>query len=259
MRNILTLINKLRGVTDEVEKTAYLNQLEDHFTLGLDPYDTIEHEGLAIFLERNSRGNFNPFEYQKELCHLIDRNKEVMVIGSRQIGLSSVLRSAAAYLAITNEKSKVAFVTFNSASIKDAMKLIEYENYSSIVRIQQSTLTIEFVNGSIIKFVNSNSSQSAAFKGTEFDHLVIDNGGFIKDNFAYSVLPSFSRFSGKVVVGTTSSPTTSFMQWLKIGMPEEAQMVIPASMNPMFDENRLNEIKEQIGEKAYKIDYSLES
>jgi anti-sigma28 factor (negative regulator of flagellin synthesis) len=46
---------------------------------------------------------------------------------------------------------------------------------------------------------------------------------------------------------------------LKIGMPEEAQMVIPASMNPMFDENRLNEIKEQIGEKAYKIDYSLES
>jgi hypothetical protein len=121
----------------------------------------------------------------------------------------------------------------------------------------RSDLTLNFVNGSSLKFLSADNPDT--IRGFSFNYLVLDEAAYIKeDAITKAILPTLTAIGKKCLVISTPKSKNWFYQWyLKGKEPNDMYISFEglSEDNPFVDKNFLNEQKKSLPKEIYEQEF----
>lgn len=125
---------------------------------------------------------YEPYEFQKDLIKdLVEDDQNVILYGSRHMGISTTLIYCIRELCFKNSGYKAIYVTVNNNIVKS--KLEHFANNIDGFKYVKSQYKIQFDNGSEILFYPSKPIIGYRLEGYD---IFYDNYEFISKNFLFS-------------------------------------------------------------------------
>ena len=115
--------------------------------------------------------------------------------------------------------------------------------------------TINFINGSTLKFLSSDSPDN--IRGFRFTHLVLDETAFIKENsLQTAILPTLNPLGKKCLMISTPRGKNHFFNWFN--KPESVSIKFPLTECPYINPILIEEAKKSLPPDIYKQEFEAE-
>lgn len=193
--------------TEAQEWMRCANDIEYFYTT----YVTIQNPNLGSVL-------FSPYQYQKDIISLIDKNRFSLIVSPRQTGKSITIASYLLHQAIFFADVKIGISANKKDQAKEIIERFKYafENLPEFLKPdvkEYNKFSVVFDNGSSVQ---AGATTSSGFRGKSFRIIYLDEFAHIKPNiqeeFWTSLLPTISGSANgkaitKVIISSTPNGT----------------------------------------------------
>jgi len=135
------------------------------------------------YIQHPNRGriHFHLYVFQEKVLHLFRDNQNIIVLKSRQLGLSTLAAAYSLWLMIFHKDKNILALATTQATARNLVTKVQfmYENLPKWLRIksvENNRLSLRLSNGSRIKAASSNSDSA---RSEAVSLLVIDEAAFI--------------------------------------------------------------------------------
>jgi hypothetical protein len=197
---------KRADVTIEFTK----EQIQEYVKCARDPIYFIENYVKIINVDRGLI-QFKPYDYQKDIVKLFERERFVICKMPRQVGKTTIVVGIILHHALFNENYRIAILANKEKQAHEILGRIQLA-YEHLPKWLQQGIkewnkgSIELENGSIIQ---AEATGSSAIRGTSQNLVYLDEFAFVPNNiqesFFSSVYPTISSGSTTKVL-ITSTP-----------------------------------------------------
>jgi len=192
----------------EIEWTR--DEINEFIKCARDPVYFIENYVKIVNVDRGLIP-FTPYDYQKDIINLADKERFVICKMPRQVGKTTVVVGIILHRVLFNENYSVAILAHKEKQAREILSRIQlaYEHLPKWMQqgiVEWNKGNVELENGSKIQ---SSSTASSAIRGTSQNFVYLDEFAFvpshIQETFFSSVFPTIS--SGETTkVLITSTP-----------------------------------------------------
>lgn len=165
---------------------------------------------------------FKPYEYQKDIVRLFERERFVICKMPRQVGKTTIVVGILLHAALFNENYRIAILANKEKQAHEILGRIQlaYEHLPKWLQqgvVEWNKGTIELENGSKIQ---AEATASSAIRGTSQNLVYLDEFAFvpnsIQETFFSSVYPTISSGSTtKVLITSTPNGLNLFYKlWI---------------------------------------------
>ncbi|HUU86917.1 MAG TPA: terminase family protein, partial [Candidatus Glassbacteria bacterium] len=224
---IVTKDDEIQVIADEYV-SEYL-KCKNSFEYFCENYILIEVPGQDALLK--------PYQKQKELIHLVEEKRYVLVLKSRQIGISTIIQAYAAWLAVFFDNAVIGIISKDGKEATDFARAIRgmVEKLPDWMKPPKGPLGKGFAKRTEQSFILTNGSKVYAspvnpnapdktLRGKAITFLVIDEAAFVHhvDTAWTSMVPALStnQMQAKkagvpygTVVLSTPNKTMGVGQW----------------------------------------------
>jgi phage FluMu gp28-like protein len=183
-----------------------------------------------------------------------------IVSTGRQFGKSLLGQNLLLYWLLKNKGSKCGWVSPVYSQAKKVFDEITNASYSVITGKNKADLTINFINGSTIKFLSSERPDS--IRGFSFRYLVIDEAAFVREQgLNESILPTLTAIGKKcLIISTPKSKNWFYHYWLKgqQNNPTYISFTGTSYDNPHADHEFIKEQQKSLPDDIYRQEYLAE-
>lgn len=217
---------------------------------------------LYIKHPKNGKILFKLFDFQKKLLDKFQDKNHLVLLKSRQLGITELISSYALYIALTKPESIIWYFSPNNRSDSSFIKRVKYSfNHieNCLIKSEKETkCTLQFDNGSLI---DARSSSDIVHR-TAADLVIIDEAAWINnfDTIIANIVPCVP--SGKIIIATTPSyfdtpfynfwhsitPTLSYNIMFK-------QLRITWDLHPERDQEWYNRCKKEMSSEFFAMEY----
>lgn len=208
-KNEIYLGNKnLKRVDVKVEFTK--EEIQEYIKCARDPLYFIENFVKIVHVDRGLIP-FKPYDYQKDIIRLFEKERFVICKMPRQVGKTTTVVGIILHSVLFNELYSVAILANKEVQAQEILSRIQlaYEHLPKWLQQgikEWNKTSIELENGSTIQ---ASSTASSAIRGTSQNFVYLDEFAFvpngIQETFFSSVYPTIS--SGETTkVLITSTP-----------------------------------------------------
>jgi|694.fasta_scaffold35674_2 hypothetical protein len=139
-----------------------------------------------------------------------------IVATGRQFGKSLLAQNLMLYWLLGEANMKGAWITPVYNQCQKIFDELTNASHEIIIRQNKSALTIEFVNGSTLKFLSTDNYNT--IRGFSFDYMVLDEAAYIKqDAIEQAVLPTLSAIGKKCLIISTPKSKNWFYEYFMRG------------------------------------------
>ena len=205
---------------------------------------------------------FTPFPKQKEVIDnfLTSDHLFGVVASPRGSGKTLMAINMLLYWVLNTKNQKGAWISpiyGQARSVYDTMVNASKDLISSSNRME---LIVNFVNGSSIKFLSSDSPDS--IRGFRFNYIVIDEAAFHKEmSIQTAILPTLNPNGKKCLLISTPRGKNFFYGWYTKGLSNESDTIsfkIPLTECPYINQTLIEEAKQSLPPDIFKQEYLAE-
>lgn len=202
---------------------------------------------------------FTPHPGQKSIIDGFadSKHKFGVVSTGRQFGKSLLGQNLLLYWLLKNKKSKGAWISPVYMQATKVFKELSNTCHQLIKADNKSELSIEFINGSTLKFLSADNYDS--IRGFSFDYMVIDEAAFIKkEAINEAILPTLTVTGKKcLIISTPKSKNWFYNYWMLGSEPNEIYTSFTAisEANPYVDKKFIEEQKKTLPTEVFDQEF----
>ncbi len=202
--------------------------------------------------------DFHPFPYQKDL--LYDPSKRICACMGRQTGKSTTMAAKAIHFAATRKRKTILIV---SATLRQSMlmfdKIAAFVGSSELMNaVKHMTRTkIVFTNGSSITALPC-GNDGGTLRGYTADVIILDEASFMPEQVITNVvMPMIATTKGHCWM--LSTPWNKDHVFYRVFNDARwSKYHLSSSVNPLIDQEFLDEQREMVGEERFAMEYLAE-
>lgn len=210
--------------------------------------------------------SYSPFQYQTEF-HNSER-RFIAIVGGRRVGKSkSALHELIKHCLLTPN----ALAWWVAQTYRDAQEIgwemfMEHREELDIAikKINQSKLTITFINGAQLIFKGSDNPDS--LRGRGLTMVVMDEAAFQDESvWTKSLRPALSDKKGKAIfTSTPNGRNWYYLLWKRANAPSTQQLWSwwayhwPTEINPIIGEEEINDARDNMSSVDFRQEYLAE-
>jgi len=198
----------------EIEWTK--DNVQEYIKCSRDPVYFIENYVKIVHVDKGLIP-FQPYDYQKDIIELSDKERFVICKMPRQVGKTTVVVGIILHRVLFNENYSVAILAHKEKQAREILSRIQLA-YEHMPRWMQQGIVewnkgnVELENGSKIQ---ASSTASSAIRGTSQNLVYLDEFAFVPNNiqesFFASVYPTISSgATTKVLITSTPNGLNLF-------------------------------------------------
>ena len=184
-------------------------------------------------------------------------HKFCIVSCGRQYGKSLLGMNLMLYWLLKEPNAKGSWISPVYSQCKKVFDEMTTTCHELIDKQNRSDLTIDFVNGSSIKFLSTDNYNS--IRGFSFHYMVIDEAAFSKEEaINEAVLPTLTALGKKCLIISTPRSKNWFYQWYLKGKESSDNYISYEGIseeNPFTDKNFLHEQQKSLPPDIYRQEY----
>jgi len=198
----------------EIEWTK--DNVQEYIKCSRDPVYFIENYVKIVHVDKGLIP-FQPYDYQKDIIELSDKERFVICKMPRQVGKTTVVVGIILHRVLFNENYSVAILAHKEKQAREILSRIQlaYEHMPRWMQqgiIEWNKGNVELENGSKIQ---ASSTASSAIRGTSQNLVYLDEFAFVPNNiqesFFASVYPTISSgATTKVLITSTPNGLNLF-------------------------------------------------
>ena len=157
---------------------------------------------------------FTPYQKQAEFIDKFVETDDLFgcVVSPRGSGKSLLAMNIALYWALSKPNQKLGWCAPTFSQSKNILDQIVTAAKDTIQSSNRMEATIQFINGSTIKFLSSDSADN--IRGFRFTHLILDEFAYIKQNVIDTVLlPTLNPNGKKCLMVSTPAGKNQLYTW----------------------------------------------
>jgi hypothetical protein len=196
-------------------------QIQEYVKCARDQLHFIENYVKIVNVDKGLI-SFNPYEYQKDIVRLFEKERFVICKMPRQVGKTTIVVGIILHAALFNENYRIAILANKEKQAHEILSRIQlaYEHLPKWLQqgvIEWNKGSIELENGSKIQ---AEPTGSSAIRGTSQNLVYLDEFAFVPNNiqesFFSSVYPTISSGSTtKVLITSTPNGLNLFYKlWI---------------------------------------------
>ena len=199
---------KSEGLSDEEIKSQLIEYIKTERQKCID--DIVYFATTYGFISGPGGTGIIPFKievYQKELLSSFQKDKYIITVKARQLGVSTALMFYALWFSIFSTGKRCLIVAHRRESAEEFVTKLKtaYEFLPEWLKpacTLYSKNTVEFETKSVVKAITSNPHAARSFSATVF---LVDEAAFIKDadEVIKGLLPTISASDGKLIAIST--------------------------------------------------------
>ena len=205
---------------------------------------------------------FKPYPKQREvLDQFLDSTHLFGVVSApRGSGKTLMAINMQLYWLLKEEKKKGAWISPVYGQARSVFDTVVNASKDLIVSSNRMELIINFVNGSSLKFLSSDSPDS--IRGFRFHYIVIDEAAFHKQSAIETViLPTLNPNGRKCLLISTPRGKNHFYDWYTKGITKETDTVsfkIPLTHCPYINQALVDQAKKTLPPDVFAQEYLAE-
>ena len=188
------------------------------------------------------------------------KHKFGIVATGRQYGKSLLGQNLLLYWLLGNKNAKGAWIAPIYNQCKKVFDEISNASFSVISGKNKADLSINFINGSSIKFLSAERPDS--IRGFSFSYLVIDEGAFIRESaLTEAILPTLTAIGKKCLIISTPKSKNWFYNYHLKGQQDDPNYISFTGTsydNPYADHTFIDEQRKSLPTDIYKQEYMAE-
>jgi len=157
---------------------------------------------------------FKPYEAQKTFIDKFANSEHMfgVLVSPRGAGKTLLSINLALYWGLKRNNSKIGYITPIYALGKEVFDIITDKAYDIITKSNKAELTIDFINGSSIKFLSAERADSV--RGFRFNYLIMDEVAYLnKESIENAILPTLNPNGVKCLMISTPRGKNHFYEY----------------------------------------------
>lgn len=198
---------------------------------------------------------FYLYNFQKELIHSYQRNRNSIILKSRQIGISWSTAAYVAWLMLFRKNKEIVVLSIKEETSKDFIKKIKQciRSVPGFLKIwgidDDNVKSISLTNGST---ANATSSSIQAIRSKALSLLIVDEAAFVPnfDDIWKSAMPTLSTGGNCIMISTPNGAQGQFHKiWVgaENGENDFVPVLLPWQVHPERDAGWLEREKKSQG------------
>ena len=200
---------------------------------------------------------FKPYSLQKEFIKRFADTQDLfgVISAPRGSGKSLLCINLMLYWLLQKPNRKGGYITPIYGQGKSIMDQITKTAESAIVTSNRMEGTIQFLNGSQLKFLSSDNPDNV--RGFRFTHLIIDECAFIKEHaLNTAILPTLNPQGKKCLMVSTPKGKNFFYNWYN--KKDVVSIKFPLTECPYINPILIQEAKKSLPPDIYKQEFEAE-
>jgi phage FluMu gp28-like protein len=205
---------------------------------------------------------FKPFKKQKEILDNFLESKHLFGVLSapRGSGKTLLAENMMLFWLLSNPNQKGGFCSPVYNQAKKVFDEIVQASRDLIVQSNRQDLNISFINGSTLKFLSSDNSDT--IRGFRFHYLIIDEFAYHKEQaITMALLPTLNPNGKKCLMVSTPRGKNFFYSWYTKGLNKESDVIsfkIPLTECPYINQTLVDEARKSLPPDVFKQEYLAE-
>lgn len=211
-----------------------------------------------VYIQHPIRGRilFNLFPFQEQVLHLFRDSQNIIVLKSRQLGISTLGAGYALWLMLFHKDKNILCLATTQATARNLVTkvLFAYDQLPHWLRVptvQKNKLSMRLVNGSQIE---AKSSNPEAARSSAVSLLLIDECAFIEDiETTFTAAQPTLSTGGQVMLLSTPNGSSGFFynMWCKAELGENSfvPVKLPWQVHPERDQSWRDKQDADLGPK----------
>lgn len=200
---------------------------------------------------------FTPYKKQREFIERFSDSEDLfgVVVAPRGSGKTLLGINLMLYWLLSKPKQKGGWISPVYSQAKSVLDTIVSTSNPVIESSNRMEATITFINGSTLKFLSSDSSDS--IRGFRFNHLVLDEVAFMKETVIGStILPTLNPNGKKCLMISTPKGKNHFYNWYM--KPEVVSTKFPLTECPYVKQELVDEARKSLPPELFKQEFLAE-
>jgi hypothetical protein len=200
---------------------------------------------------------FTPYPLQKQFINAFADNEALYgaISAPRGSGKTLLGINLLLYWVLGNPKCKAGWCSPTHSQSRSVFEQITTTAHQLIVASNKTEGTIQFLNGSTIKFLSGDSTDS--IRGFRFNYLVLDEVAFLKEIVISSILlPTLNPTGKKCLMISTPKGKNHFYNWFT--KDDVISMSFPLTECPYINQELVEEARRSLPEDVFKQEYMAE-
>ena len=200
---------------------------------------------------------FSPYEKQRQFIDAFAETDDLfgIVVAPRGSGKTLLGINILLYWALSNKNQKCAWVAPTFSQAKSVLDQIVTAANDLIETSNRMEATINFINGSSIKFLSADSADN--IRGFRFHYLIMDEAAYMKETTMNTViLPTLNPNGKKCLMISTPKGRNHLYSWYN--KPEVVSMKFPLTECPYVSETLIEEAKKSLPPDIFRQEYLAE-
>jgi hypothetical protein len=200
---------------------------------------------------------FTPYPLQKQFINAFADNEALYgaISAPRGSGKTLLGINLLLYWVLGNHKCKAGWCSPTHSQSRSVFEQITTSAHQLIVASNKTEGTIQFLNGSTIKFLSGDSTDS--IRGFRFNYLVLDEVAFLKEIVISSILlPTLNPTGKKCLMISTPKGKNHFYNWFT--KDDVISMSFPLTECPYINQELVEEARRSLPEDVFKQEYMAE-
>ena len=203
---------------------------------------------------------FTPYTAQREFIDLYSNSNHLfgVLVSPRGSGKTLLGVNLLLYWLLKNSGAKGGWISPVYNQAKSVMETISKNGFELIKSQNKSELSIEFINGSTLKFLSSDRPDSV--RGFRFEYLVLDEVAYMKkDAIESAILPTLNPNGKKCLMISTPRSKNHFYEYYIRGQQNENDIIsyrIQLSDCPYVNPDLIEEAKKSLPPAVFDSEYN---
>jgi len=197
---------------------------------------------------------FTPYDKQREFIDSFVDTDDLfgVVVAPRGSGKTLLAINILLYWALAKKNQKCAWVAPTFSQAKSVLDQIVTAGNDVIDSSNRMEATINFINGSSIKFLSADSADN--IRGFRFNYVILDEAAYIKDSTINTVvLPTLNPNGKKCLLISTPKGKNHFFTWFN--KPEVVSMRFKLDECPYVSPVLIDEARQSLPQDIFKQEY----
>jgi len=197
---------------------------------------------------------FTPYKLQKQFINEFADSKQLYgaVSAPRGSGKTLLGINLLLYWILGDNGCKAGWCSPTHSQSRSVFELITSKAHQLIVASNKTEGTLKFVNGSTIKFLSGDSTDS--IRGFRFNYLVLDEVAFLKEIVITSIiLPTLNPTGKKCLMISTPKGKNHFYNWFT--KDDVYSLSFPLTECPYINQELVEEARRSLPEDVFKQEY----
>ncbi len=200
---------------------------------------------------------FTPYKKQREFIESFASTEDLfgVVVAPRGSGKTLLGINLMLFWLLEKPNRKGGWISPVYQQSKSVLDSIVSTSGGVITSSNRMEATIQFINGSTLKFLSADSADN--IRGFRFTHLVLDEVAYMKDTvIGATILPTLNPNGKKCLMISTPKGKNHFYQW---SLKEDVvSMAFPLTECPYINQDLVQEAKNSLPPELFKQEFLAE-